>query len=210
MKKIYFILGLLVLTSLCFAQERPRWIDFPLSARANYDADRSGAASVWYFDVGMSQRIASESTARTRARENVQHSVAANIGTQITSRMDITNTSFSQASGVEDVDTLMNEVITRTIRTRVPGYEPLEWFIERGTQDGRAYFVAFVLIRIPRSEIITIIENINPEVIASEFFRQAGVLQENQFIEYKADIIQNFTNSKNTVVYNIINVLGSN
>jgi hypothetical protein len=135
-------------------QERPAWIDHPLSLREAADTSN---VSPWYFDVGQSHMAASESLARRRAREEVQRAIAANIATQICGYMEEISGSLSRTSDIEDLDTLIVDGLVRTIRTRVPSFEPIQWHIERGVQDGRNFFIASVGVRVPRGNIITFV-----------------------------------------------------
>jgi hypothetical protein len=99
---------------------KPAWIDEPLAA-----AETHGAAG-WYYDVGVSNKAASEQLARTRARHNVQLMVAENIASEIKARIDLSAFSVFQSSSVEETENRVEAALTNSIRTMVPRYEALE------------------------------------------------------------------------------------
>jgi hypothetical protein len=148
---------------------KPAWIDEPLAA-----AEKHGASG-WYYDVGVSNKAASEQLARTRARQNVQLMVAENIASEIHARIDITAFSVFQSSSVEETENRIEAALTNSIRTTVPRYEPLEWHIETGKQNGKDYYLAYVLVRFPRKDIITMVEKLDPPRIAETIFRQMNI-----------------------------------
>ena len=156
------------------ARTRPRWTDEPLSARTRYETNASGA-SQWFYDVGVSNKTASEQLARTRARQNIQYRVAENIASDMKARIDLTSLSMFADSDIEDTETRIESALTNTIRTRVPSYEVLEWYTETGTLDGREFHMAYVLVRFPRHEIINMVEKLEPEAIANTVIRQTSV-----------------------------------
>ena len=156
------------------ARTQPRWINEPLSVRATYETN-PGGVSQWFYDVGVSNRAASEQLARTRARQNIQHSVAENIASDMRARIDITSLSAFAASEIEDTETRIEAALTNTIRTRVPSFEVLEWHTETGMLNGREFHMAYVLVRFPRHEIFNMVEKLEPEAIANNVIRQTGV-----------------------------------
>jgi hypothetical protein len=159
---------------------KPSWIYEPLTARTKYeDGGSISGVSLWYYDVGISNKTTSEQTSRTRARQNIQHVIAENIASDIKSRIDITSFSMFESSGIEETENRIESVLTNSIRTRVPRYETLEWYIETGQTDGRTWYMAYVLVRFPRSDIITMVEQINPPVIVNTIIRQMNITASN-------------------------------
>ena len=148
---------------------KPAWIDAPTAA-----AEKHGAAG-WYYDVGVSNKAASEQLARTRARQNVQQMVAENIASEIKARIDITAFSVFQSSSIEETENRVEAALTNSIRTAVPRYEPLEWYFETGKQNGKDYYLAYVLVRFPRKDIINMVEKLDPPRIAETIFRQMNI-----------------------------------
>jgi TolB-like protein len=160
------------------AKVKPSWIDEPLSARTKYEGSTGGVSS-WYYDVGISNKGASEQLARTRARQNVQQVIAENIASDIKARIDITSLSVFASSGIEDVETRIEAALTNSIRTRVPSYEALEWYIENGNTGGSDWYMAYVLVRFPRTDIISMVEKIEPPSIAATVIRQLNITVSN-------------------------------
>jgi len=155
-------------------KEKPQWIYEPLSARAKHETNSSGV-SQWYYDVGISNKAASEQLARTRARQNVQQVIAENIASDIKARIDITSFSMFQSSGIEETENRIEAALTNSIKTKVPRYETLEWFIEEGNQDGKKFYIAYVLVRFQRQDIITMVEKIEPQIIVNTVISQMRI-----------------------------------
>jgi TolB-like protein len=160
-----------LLSSAGLPAEKPRWIAEPLSARAKYEANPA-AAPAWYYDLGISNKTASEQLARTRARQNIQQITAENIASEMKARIDVTSLSLFLNSSVEEAELRVETAITNSIKTRVPRYETLEWHIETGKTGGRDWYLAYVLVRFPRKDIIDMVEKIEPEKIADALIRQ--------------------------------------
>ena len=148
---------------------KPAWIDEPLAATEKH------GASGWYYDVGVSNKAASEQLARTRARQNVQQMVAENIASEIKARIDMSALSVFQSSSIEETENRIEAALTNSIRTTVPRYEPLEWYIETGNQNGKDYWLAYVLVRFPRKDIINMVEKLDPPRIVETIFRQMNI-----------------------------------
>jgi hypothetical protein len=144
------------------AAARPEWIYRPEAyGRAAFESG-SGGGSQWYYETGVSNRTASEQLARTRARENAQQAVAANIASEIKARIDVTEFSQFMSSDIEDVERRVEAAIVTSIKTKVPRYEALEWHIETGKDDsGKSWWQAYVLVRMPRREIVSVVENLD-------------------------------------------------
>jgi TolB-like protein len=151
--------------------EKPRWIAEPLSVRAKYESG-GAAASEWYYDIGISNKTASEQLARTRARQNIQQVTAENIASEMKARIDITSLSLFQSSSVEDAEFRVEAALTNSIKTRVPRYETLEWHVETGNTGGKDWYIAYMLVRFPRKDIIAMVEKLEPERIADTLIRQ--------------------------------------
>ncbi|MCL1812216.1 MAG: penicillin-binding protein activator LpoB [Treponema sp.] len=152
---------------------KPRWVYEPLTAKAKYEPGGKGVSS-WYYDAGISNKTASEQLARTRARQNIQQAVAENIASDINSRIDITSNSLFRTSTIEDAETLIQSVITNSVRTRVPSYELLEWYFETGAIDGKEWHMAYVLVRFVRKDIIAMVEKIEPDKMADAIIKASG------------------------------------
>jgi len=178
----------------------------PLSARAEHEQGAAGI-SQWYYDVGISNRTTSERTSRDRARQNVQQVIAANIASDIRARIDITEFSMFQGSGIEDVETRIEAVLTNSIRTRVPAFEVLEWYTETGRTDGRDWYIAYVLVRFPRQEILAMVERVDTAAIADAAIRQ---LQINAREDERAKLIQEMQEAVNYSLGMIRDGFGNN
>jgi hypothetical protein len=153
---------------------RPQWVDFPLEyGRSRYE-NQTGSTpgpSAWYYDLGVSNRTATERRARDRARENLQQNIAANIASDFGAYIDILELSAFGDRDIEDVQQIVSRSVTNSIQVRLPGFEVLEWYIERGTENGAPWHIAYVLVRFPRQDIINMIEEINPAPIVQEILR---------------------------------------
>jgi TolB-like protein len=150
---------------------KPRWIAEPLTARAKYEPN-SNTASEWYYDVGISNKTASEQLARTRARQNIQQVTAENIASDMKARIDVTTLSLFRSSSVEDAEFRVEAAITNSIKTKIPRYEILEWYLETGKTDGKDWYIAYALVRFPRKDIIDMVGTLDPEKIADTLIRQ--------------------------------------
>jgi hypothetical protein len=121
-------------------REKPARLYAPLEyGRQKYEKTGLDAVSPWYYDIGRSNRTSYEQTSVTRARQNLQADVAANIASEFKARLDITERSFFKDSAYEDVERLIQTAVTNSIKTRIPRYEALEFFYENGRDEqGRA------------------------------------------------------------------------
>jgi TolB-like protein len=160
-----------LLTSTRPPAEKPRWITDPPSAKEKYE-NIGNTASEWYYDLGISNKTASEQLARTRARQNIQQVTAENVASEMKARIDVTSLSFFQSSSVEETEFRVETAITNSIKTRVPRYETLEWYIETGKTDGKDWYLAYVLVRFSRKDIAAMVEKMEPEKIADALLRQ--------------------------------------
>jgi hypothetical protein len=130
--------------------------------------------SPWYYDVGMSTKITTEQRARQRAAQNVQANIAATIASDFKARLDLTEYSPFRDCGIEDTERLIETAVTNSIKTRIPGYEPLEWHIETGLSvEGREWYTAYILVRFLRKNILEVVENIEPSTLASSIISNA-------------------------------------
>lgn len=193
-KKTWFVLAVVAaLNGAAFGQaapEKPRWIDEP-----RLGAEKHGGAAGWYYDVGVSNMAASEQLARTRARQNVQQMAAQNIASQIHQRIDITEFSESPASSVEDPQTRFESALTNSIKTAVPRFEILEWYIERGKHEGKDYWRAYVLVRFPRKDILNVVEELDMSKITDTLLKQLKVEAENE--EIREELIEKMETARN-------------
>jgi hypothetical protein len=167
---------------------KPFWIDQPLE----YGKSKYGGISQWYYDIGVSNQAASEQRARTRAREQVQASVAANIASRIKARIDSTELARGLDSDVEDVERSIEAAFTNSIETKVPRYEALEWYVEHGKTDkGQIYYVAYILVRFVRNEIINVVDALDSEKVADSVIQQMKIPQGNLTGTAKLDFTNN-------------------
>jgi hypothetical protein len=160
------------------AVETPQWVSIPLSARSKFN-DGGPGVSLYYYDRGISNRATSRQTAETRARQNIQQLTAANIASQICARIDITEFSDHSVSDIEDVLRRTEAAVTQSIRTKVPSYELLEYYLETGKENNRDWYIAYVLVRFARKDIVAMMEQVETarmvESIIKEFnIREAG------------------------------------
>jgi hypothetical protein len=154
---------------------RPQWITRPLEGgRAKYENAATAGVSSWYYDVGMSTKTTTEQRARQRATQNVQANIAATIASDFKARLDITEYSLFKDCDVEDAERLIETAIGASIKTRIPRYEPLEWHIETGVNaEGKEWYIAYVLVRFPRKDILDVVEKIDPPVVVNALISQA-------------------------------------
>jgi hypothetical protein len=153
-------------------RERPQWVDFPLEyGKKHYENRAVDSPSAWYYDLGISNRTSTEQRARTRARENLQQNIAANIASDMSVFIDIRELSLFGDSDIEDVQQIVSRAISNSIQVLLPSFEVLEWYLERGTENGRPWYTAYMLVRFPREDIIRMVESINPAPIVQEILR---------------------------------------
>jgi hypothetical protein len=144
--------------------------------------------SPWYYDAGISHKTASEPLAHTRARQNIQEVIAANIASEINARINIRALSIFQASSIEEAAYWVETALTNSIKTLVPRYETLEWFIETGKLGGKEYYIAYVLVRFQRKDILGMVEKIDPPRIAEALIQQMHISM--QEVSLKAALVQ--------------------
>ncbi|MCL2211288.1 MAG: hypothetical protein FWB95_05145, partial [Treponema sp.] len=188
------------------ADGKPGWINIPLNGRVKFEQGASGV-SAWYYDVGISNKTATEQLARNRARDDVQRMIAQNIASQMKGRIDVTSLSSFDSYGTEETEKRIEEAFTNSIRTKVPAYEVLEWHIEKGSENGRNWFMAYVLVRFVRQDILNEIEVINLETVANNLIRtmkisiteeeKAGLISELEGARsYSLGVIRNASNGR--------------
>jgi hypothetical protein len=148
---------------------RPQWITQPLAGgRAKYENASAAGVSSWYYDVGISTKTTTEQRARQRATQNVQSSIAATIASDFKALLNITEYSLFKDCEIEDVERLVETAISNSIKTRIPRYETLEWHIETGVNaEGKEWYMAYVLVRFPRKDILGVVEKIDPPVVVN-------------------------------------------
>jgi len=154
--------------------ETPQWISMPLSVRNRYEQGIQGV-SIYYYDRGVSNRTTSRQTAETRARQNMQQMIAANIASTIGTRIDITEFSDNMVSDIEDVQRTIETAVTQSIRTRVPSYEILEYHLETGKENNKDWYIAYILVRFARRDIIAMIEQLETERMAENIVRGLNI-----------------------------------
>ena len=171
MKKIT-ILFLFVFTVTVFAQqstERPKWIDAP----QKYGV--SEYAKGWIYEHTMSQKCASESLARSRAKQRLQFEIASNIANEISAAIGSKDCSLFAESGIDDPVTLLQRALCSSIETKVPGHETLEWYVEQGKEKGKAYYIAHVLVRFKLKDILGVLDKVDPDKIIKDVIKNEEV-----------------------------------
>jgi TolB-like protein len=191
-------------------KERPQWVDMPLEyGRKTYD--KNAAQTPWYYDVGFSGMAATEQRARDRARQNIQQSIAANIASDYAARIDITEESIFKDTGIEDADRLIQTAITNSIKTRLPSYEILEWYIDSGRSDkGQAWYIAYVFVRFARKDIIAVMEKIEPEKVVEVIIQKAKIPAADATSEAKSSLIDELTEVRNYAIRQMTEVPSGN
>jgi TolB-like protein len=171
---------------------KPRWIATPLlSARPIYEPNsNANAVTEWYYAVGRSNKTATEQLAVTRARQNVQQNTAENIAKDIEGRIDTTELSNILDSDNEDPERRIEAAFTSSIKTRVPRYEPLEWYIETGKLNGKDWYIAYVLVRFPRKDIIDMVEKIEPEKVVDAVIKQLKIPEQRVTPSVRSDLVR--------------------
>ncbi|GHV10516.1 hypothetical protein FACS189491_00110 [Spirochaetia bacterium] len=168
------------------APGRPVWIDQPgIYGKAKFEPNNTSATPEWYYDSAKSTRAAEEMRARDRTRQIIQRDAAANIASDFKLRMDLTEYSALRDTSIEDCERLIETAITNSIRTRVPRFEILEWYIDKGNENGTDWYRAYVLVRFSRSEMITVINKIDPEKVVDTLVSEA---QRNKVIPANAQL----------------------
>jgi TolB-like protein len=154
--------------------ETPQWVNAPLSVRSKYEQGGSGV-SVYYYDRGVSNKASSRQTAETRARQFIQQMIAANIASQIAARIDMTEFSENMLSDGEDAQRRVETVVTQSIRTRVPSYETLEYHVETGKENGRDWYIVYVLVRFARRDIVSMIERLETDRMVENILKEMDI-----------------------------------
>jgi hypothetical protein len=195
---------------------RPQWITRPLEGgRAKYENTSTSGVSSWYYDVGMSTKTSAEQRARQRATQNVQANIAATIASDFKARMDITEYSLFKDCDIEDAERLIETAIGSSIKTRIPRYEPLEWHIETGINaEGKEWYVAYVLVRFPRKDILNVVEKIEPSIVVNTIITQAVkqkiINPQNTEIEEKNEMLQRALEARDYTIESIEEALTGN
>ena len=144
------------------------------AGRAQYENAGVAGVSSWYYDVGVSARTTTEQRSRQRASQNVQANIAATIASDFKARLDITEYSFFKDCDIEDTERLIGTAISSSIRTRIPRYEPLEWYVESVVNgEGREWYTAYVMVRFPRKDILDGVEKIEPSAVVNALIANA-------------------------------------
>jgi len=156
------------------ADGKPGWINIPLNGRVKFEPGTSGV-SAWYYDVGISNRAATEQLARNRARDDVQRMIAQNIASEMKGRIDITSLSTFGSYDIEETENRIEMALVNSIRTKVPAYEILEWYIDKGNENGRNWFMAYVLVRFVRQDILKEVEVVNMQNVADTIIRNMRI-----------------------------------
>ena len=171
--------------------EKPLWIYEPLSAKSKYETGGSvQGVSVWYYDVGISNKTTTEQQSRTRARQNVQQVIAENIASDMKARIDVTSLSVFESSGIEEAENRIEMALTNSIKTRVPAYEALEWYVENGNTGGKDWYIVYVLVRFPRKDIIAMVDQLQPAQMADAVIRAANIPSREVTATAKSELIR--------------------
>jgi TolB-like protein len=180
---------------------RPAWVSMPREyGMRKYEKSDVTGVSPWYYASAMSTKAAAEQRARTRARENVQAFAAANIASDFKARIDITEYSMFTDLDVENVQRLIETAVTNSIKTRVPGFEVLEWYVEQGADNAQPWYLAHLFVRFPRNKIIEAVEKIEPEKIVATVLRQAEIPEAKIPPEEKKDLTEKVLNLREEAV----------
>ena len=83
---IFVLVGIVMFAQADETKERPGWIKEPLTYAIEH---KHYTTAGWFYDSGMSNMVATESTARTRARQNAQLDIAKDIISHITATVDV-------------------------------------------------------------------------------------------------------------------------
>jgi TolB-like protein len=156
------------------AVETPQWINMPLSARSKHEPDGQGV-SLFYYDRGLSNKATTRQTAEARARQNIQQMIAANIASQICARIDMTEFSENMVSDIEEVQRRIETTVTQSIKTRVPSYETLEYYVETGKENGRDWYIVYILVRFARRDIVAMIERLETEKLVENILKEMNI-----------------------------------
>ncbi|MDR3172407.1 MAG: hypothetical protein LBU17_12445 [Treponema sp.] len=153
----------------------PDWLTRTQSyGETTYEKDNGIGVSSWLYEMGISPTAASEQRARDRAGLNIQARTAENIASNFVGRMDMTEFSLTLDSEAVDVETRIQGHITNSVKTKIPRYEPLEWFVRKEAVGGKTSYTAYVLVRFQRVDIIKAIENVDAEKIVEAVIKQLG------------------------------------
>ncbi|MHC6202599.1 hypothetical protein ACYULU_05325 [Breznakiellaceae bacterium SP9] len=146
---------------------RPDWLSTPfLYGPKTYETSAAGI-SQYLYEVGLSHKAASERLARDRAIQGVQAGIAAKIASDFRARTDIDELSVFLVSEGEDMLSIIQSSITNLVKTRVPRFETLEWFVETEKDTaGKAWYIAYALVRFPRSGTIDTVDKMDIEKVA--------------------------------------------
>jgi hypothetical protein len=200
MKRIViFTLILSVAAAVCFGQDStwtlPEW--------TTSLGDRHTTTHV--FCVGVSERAATERLARTRALEVARAEVARKMGSEIFERTVTTARRFLDESGMEP--TLIERMFTdsvmiASVRARPPRLTEVEWHIVSGVdpENNRNWHQAYVLVRYQREQIITMVENINPETVADNIARECRISRNNIDAEARAELVAELMQVRNEML----------
>jgi hypothetical protein len=139
--------------------------------------------------VGISNKTTTEQQSRTRARQNVQQVIAENIASDMKARIDVTSLSMFESSGIEDAEIRIESALTNSIKTRVPSYEALEWYVEKGNTGGKDWYMVYVLVRFPRKDIIAMVEKLQPTQMADAIIKAAGIPAQSVTAAAKSELV---------------------
>lgn len=168
MKKVIISMVVaLVAAASVFAQKIPEWVlvdgsENQASARAQAYGEKKYGKGYQYI-IGVSNKIASKSTAMSRAEEDLLARIGRQVGAKITANIDKTGFAEYFESEVEDGLIKIEEAFNISFSMKAPNVEFLEWFSEAGEQGGKKYYIGYVLGKFKTSEFCENVEKINVE-----------------------------------------------
>jgi len=65
--------------------------------------------------------------------------------------------------------------VTQSIRTRVPNYEILEYYVETGKENGRDWYIVYALVRFARRDIVAMIEHLETEKMVENILKEMNI-----------------------------------
>ena len=185
MKKIVLFILLVGVAFVCFAQELPNWVRQP---------GRLSDAN-WVYFSETSDYAVTERLARDMAHRNVSNKISQTIASDIKGRVEDTRDLVAWASEDADQLTMISEAFITAITVNVRGMETVENLPvrEENPNTGRLSNRAYVLVRVPRSQILVCIQGINPEAAVDKAIVDSGVPRNSISPEVRAQLIKDMT-----------------
>jgi len=180
----------------CIPQNLPEGMPSWTACPQQYGVKTYGAGG-WVYGAAFSHKTANESLARRRARENVQIAIAEGIAYDITEKISSEEISFLKSLKIKNPQTAVSNSIT----LRLPAYEVLEWYIEKGKEktpgkvqeealekeqeenqdkvqennNNHNYFIAHILVRFPTGDFLDTFSRIDPEKVIDRVLKNEKI-----------------------------------